>query len=170
MDGIWTGIIIVGVLAVAFGPILYMLPSRKDRRLAGLRAEARRLGLTVELKPVRNPDAAAEERVTAGGQLREPMHGSARYALALDRLPDAASPWRLLRSARGWVADEGTDLPAGWLAGLQPLIDALPADVVAVDFDGRSVGGYWLERPTSETDAVAKIKGLLAAIGRQVAH
>ena len=169
VDGIWVGAIIVGVLIVAFGPILYLLPSRKDRRLAALRAQARRLGLTVELKPVRNPDAAAAERVTAGGQLRAAKHASARYALALDRMPGAAPPWRLLRSARGWIADEGTALPAGWLGPLRPLIETLPDDVVAVDFDGRSVGCYWLERPASTTDAVVGLKGSLASIGGQLA-
>ena len=169
MDGIWVGVIIVGVLIVAFGPILYVLPSKKDRRLAGLRAQARRLGLTVELKPVRNPDAAAVERVTAGGRPRAPMHASARYALTLDRMPDAAPPWRLLRSARGWIADEGMDLPAGWLGQLRPLIETLPDDVVAVDFSGRDLGCYWLERPASGIDAVAKIKASLASIGGRVA-
>lgn len=169
MDGIWIGVIIVGVLIVAFGPILYVLPSKKDRRLAALRGEARRLGLTVELKSVTNPDAAATERVTAGGRPRAPMQACARYALALDRMPGPAPPWRLLRSARGWIADEGTDLPAGWLGQLQPLIDTLPDDVVAVDFSGRDLGCYWLERPAPETDAVAKLKGALASIGSQVA-
>lgn len=167
---IWIAVAIAGALLVAFGPVLHLLPSRKQRRLAAFRAEARRLGLTVELKPVRNPDAAAEERVTAGGRHRTPMHPSVRYALTLDRLPNAAPPWRLLRSARGWIADAGSDLPAGRLGRLQPLIETLPDDVVAVDFDGRSVGGYWLERPSSDIDAVAKIKSVLAAIGRQVAH
>ena len=169
MDGIWIGVIIVGSLTVAFGPILYLLPSRKDRRLAALRAQARRLGLTVELKPVRNPGAAAKERVTAGGRPREPMHASARYALTLNRMPGAASPWRLLRSARDWIADEGTELPVEWLAELRPLIETLPDDVVAVDFGGRSVGCYWLERSPSAADAVAEIKSALEAIGKQVA-
>ena len=169
MDGIWIGVIIVGILIVAFGPILYVLPSKRDRRLAALRAEARRLGLTVELKPVRNPDAAAVERVTAGGRSRQPEHASARYALTLDRLPGAAPPWRLLRSARGWIVDEGMDLPEGWLDQLRPLIETLPDDVVAVDFGGRDLGCYWLERPGSETEAVANIKGALASIGGQVA-
>ena len=169
MDGIWVGVIIVGVLIVAFGPILYVLPSKKDRRLAALRGEARRLGLTVELKAVRNPEAAAVERVTAGGQPRTPMHATARYALALDQMPGAAPPWRLLRSARGWIADEGMDLPAGWLGQLQLLIETLPDDVVAVDFGGRDLGCYWLERPASGIDAVAKLKGSLASIGERVA-
>ncbi len=169
MDGFWVGVIIVGVLIVAFGPILYVLPSKKDRRLAGLRGEARRLGLTVELKPVRNPDAVAVERVTAGGRPRAPMHASARYALTLDRMPNEAPPWRLLRSARGWIADEGMDLPAGWLGQLRPLIETLPDDVVAVDFGGRDLGCYWLERPASGIDAVAKLKGSLASIGERVA-
>ena len=169
MDGIWIGVIIVGVLIVAFGPILYVLPTKKDRRLAALRAQARQLGLTVSLKPVRNPDAAPEDRVTAGGRLRVPMHASARYALALDQMRDEAPPWRLLRSTRGWIADEGMDLPAGWLDSLQPLIETLPDDVVAVDCGGRDLGCFWLERPTADTAAVDKLKESLASIGSEVA-
>ena len=169
MDGFWIGIIIVGILVVAFGPILYVLPSKRDRRLAALRAEARRLGLTVELKPVRNPDAAPSERVTAGGRSRQPMHASARYALTLDRTVDAQPPWRLLRSADGWIADAGMDPPAGWLGRLRPHLETLPDDAVAVDFGGRSLGCYWLERSPSATAAVAEINGALEAIGRQMA-
>ena len=169
MDGIWIGIIIVGVLIVAFGPILYVLPSRKDRRLAALRGEARRLGLTVELKSVRNPDAAPTERVTAGGRTRTPMRACARYALALDRMPAPTPPWRLLLAAGDWIADEGMALPAGWFGELRPLIKSLPDDVMAVEFDGRFLACYWLERPRSETDAVAKLKGALTAIGRHLA-
>ena len=168
MDSIWIGAIIIGVLIVAFGPLLYVLPSRKDRRLAALRAQARQLGLTVELSSVRNPDAAAEDRVTAGGRLRTPMRACARYALALDRKPEPAPSWRLLRTACGWIADEGAALPAGWLEQLQPLIDTLPDDVVAVDCSGRDLGCCWLERPAPEADAVPKLKGALTAIGSRV--
>ena len=52
-------IIIIVVLLVAFGPVLYLLPTKKDRRLAALRQQARLVGFVVELKPVRklNPDA-----------------------------------------------------------------------------------------------------------------
>ena len=169
MDGIWIWIIIAGVLVLAFGPILYLLPSRKDRRLAALRAEARRLGLTVELKPVRNLDAAARERVTAGGRQRTPVHASARYSLTLDRMPDAVPAWRLLRSARGWTADDGLAAPAGLLSRLKPLVETLPDDVVAIDFGGRSAGCYWLESFPSAGDAVEGIKGFLFAVGAQVA-
>ena len=61
------------------------------------------------------------------------------------------------------------DLPAGWLGQLQPLFEALPDDVVAIDFRGHDLGCYWLERPASGIDAVANIKASLASIGGQVA-
>ena len=41
-------LIIIGVLALAIGPILYILPSAQDRYLAGLRQQARQLGFTLQ--------------------------------------------------------------------------------------------------------------------------
>ena len=88
--GIW--LIIVAALAVVVGPVFVLLPSKKERRLAALRTEARRLGLSVELRPVPNLGADLEERVSAGGRARTPMHPSVRYALPLaleiDRRPE----------------------------------------------------------------------------------
>ena len=79
----WIWLIVFAALAVALGPVFVLLPSKKERRLAALRAEARRLGLSVELQPVPKLGADLEERVTAGGRTRAPMHRSVRYALPL---------------------------------------------------------------------------------------
>ena len=83
VDDFWIWLIVVAALALVVGPVFVLLPSKKERRLAALRAEARRLGLSVELRPVPNLSAGLEERVTAGGRARTPMHPSVRYALPL---------------------------------------------------------------------------------------
>ena len=51
--------IIVLALGVAIGPILYLMPTQRDRYITGLRAQARKLGYTVQLDKVLklNPDA-----------------------------------------------------------------------------------------------------------------
>ena len=90
MDNLLIWLIILAVLGVAFGPVFLLLPGRRERRLAALRAEARRLGLSVELRPVPKLGADPGERVTAGGRIRTAMHPSVRYALPLP----AASPCR----------------------------------------------------------------------------
>lgn len=83
MDNLLIWLVILAVLAVAFGPVFLLLPSKRERRLAALRTQARRLGLSVELRPVPKLGADLGERVTAGGRIRKPMHPSVRYAVPL---------------------------------------------------------------------------------------
>ena len=54
-------LIIIGVLALAIGPILYTLPSAQDRYFAGLRQQARQLGFTLQLRRLNKLDPIAEE-------------------------------------------------------------------------------------------------------------
>ena len=164
-------IIIILVLAVAFGPVLYLLPTRKDRRLAAIRLEARRQGLVVELKPVRNLDASAEERVSAAGERRSPAHASVAYSLTLRRNLEQLEPWRLLKSARaGWSFDPDMAIPPepDLLPRLLPLIGGLPDDSVALEFGGRNLACYWLERFPADGDAVKTLKESLVAIAEQL--
>ena len=167
--------IILGVLAVAVGPAMALLPSRKDRRLAALRAEARRLGLRVELMPVRWLDAPVDARVTAGGRMRTPMHASVCYALPVAERLEGMGPWRLLRGAEGWVPDEEVGgsagkrredpaMPVRLIPRLAPLCARLPEDAVAVDFSGHSLGCCWLESFPAQAEAVTGIKAALAAL------
>ena len=51
----WT--IVAIVLLAAVGPLLWLLPSRRQRQQAEWRTAARRHGLAVELAAVENPDA-----------------------------------------------------------------------------------------------------------------
>ena len=164
-------IIIVLVLAVAFGPVLYMLPTRKDRRLAAMRLEARRQGLLVELKRVRKLDASAEERVSAGGERRSPSYDSVGYTMTLRRNLEQVRPWRLLKSERqGWVFDTELAVPSepDLLAGLLPLVGRLPDDAVALEFGGRTLTCYWLERPPADGALVKALKESLTAIEKQL--
>ena len=164
-------IIIVLALAIAFGPVLYLLPTRKDRRLAAMRLEARRQGLVVELRPVRKLDAAAEERVSAGGEHRSPVHDSACYKLPLRANLERIRPWRLLKSERdGWVFDIEWAMPPepDLLPGMLPLMRNLPEDAVAVEWDGASLACYWLERFPADGDTVKALKTSLSVIGERL--
>ena len=64
--------VILLALGVAIGPILYLMPSDRDRYLTSLRALARKLGYTVQLDKVLKLDPTDDERVTAGGGMRQP--------------------------------------------------------------------------------------------------
>ena len=166
VDMAW--IVIFLVFAVAFGPLLYLLPTRKDRRLAAMRGEARRQGLTVELKPVRKLEATADERVSAGGRTRSPTHKSIAYGLPLHPALKHVGPWRLLRSVSDrWVFDDEFPVPgdAGLLPALLPYFSKLPPDTVAVECVRREISCYWLERFPADGEAVKSLKKTLAALG-----
>lgn len=169
MDSFLIWLLALAALALAFGPILYFLPSKKDRRLAALRTEARRLGLQVELRPVPKLDAGANERVTAGGRQRSPTHPSVCYWLALPLATAPLGSWRLLRGPSGWVADAELPPPADLAARLLPLFDPLPEDAVAVEHRNRSLGCCWLERSPAGTETVASLKAALMDIAKALA-
>ncbi len=174
MENIWPWLIIFAVLAVAVGPAMALLPSRKDRRLAALRAEARRLGLQVQLLPVRWLDAPADALVTAGGRKRTPMHASVCYALPVAQRLQGMAPWRLLRGREGWLPDReiGGDgeraLPPGLIARLAPLCGRLPQDTVAIDFTGQTLGCCWLERFPADAGTAADVKAALLRLLAEV--
>lgn len=188
MDNLLIWLVILAVLAVAFGPVFFLLPSKRERRLAALRTQARRLGLSVELQPVPKLGADLGEQVTAGGRIRKPMHPSVRYAVPLalelqrhpahaaeaaEMPPSSAAPgptddWRLLRGPTGWLSDVDAPPPEGLAAQLLPLLAQLPEDAVAVDRQGRSLGCCWLESFPAQVDSVAGIKAALAEIAKTV--
>ena len=113
MDNLLIWLIILAVLGVAFGPVFLLLPSRRERRLAALRAEARHLGLSVELRPVPKLDAHLGERVTAGGRIRIAMHPSVRYALPLPAtLPRRSTDEGVVPPPRGDAQGEAAIQPS----------------------------------------------------------
>ena len=170
-NGAMVWIVIVLALALAFGPVLYLLPTRKDRRLAAMRLEARRQGLLVELKPVCKLDADASERVTAAGEKRSPLHSSVVYAMPVRSTLDWVRPWRLLRSQRrGWQFDAEFEAqpPPDLLPALGADLEDLPDDAVALEFAGGTLACYWLERFPADPGTVKALKITLTAIGERL--
>ena len=55
-------LVIILILALVIGPVAYLLPSKKDKRLAALRLRARQLGLHITLSRLPKLDPSAEER------------------------------------------------------------------------------------------------------------
>jgi hypothetical protein len=175
-----TWVIIGVVLLVAFGPVLWLVPSRRDRRLAALRARGRAEGLVVELGrlPKRNP--APYERVSAGGKVKNPVIECATYSHPLRHKMQFLPVWRLVRIAAsessaepdpfpGWSFDQRPDGPEGrrYLGDILPsaeaLVNQLPDDVVAVELASRFVRVFWLENPGSNEASVTEIAAILRA-------
>ena len=183
-------LIIVAVLALAVGPIFYLLPSAQDRFLAGLRQHARQLGFSMQLQRLAKLNPTAAERVSASGQQRAPVVECMRYQwlirepihapldIVLRRLPDSVTV-SVQEAIAGWgVAKSGerrnTD-HAGLLEIAQHLelqhsllecVRNLPDAVLALGIEARSVSVYWHEeaavpRSADEKGRLADGKNLI---------
>lgn len=171
-------LLIIALLLVAFGPILWLRPSARDRRLAALRAEGRKQGLRVEMRRYPKLDLRPEERVTAGGKHLEPLLESAVYLQPLEARLRNLPGWRILRGEEGlpagpgWVFELGRrpDHPAlrSLLDTLTPQLATLPADVVALECGLLDLGAYWLERPGSGAAEVAALAAWLRQTGQRL--
>lgn len=169
--------IIFLALGVAIGPILYLMPSDRDRYITGLRAVASRQGYTVQLDKVLKLDPSDEERVTAGGGVRYPMVSCARYQLPLGVTLNNLLPLTLLRippqpsvSIERLLGDWGIALVdpaqqkalAHWRANPSAasetltVLQQLPLDVLAVQLDKRFVAAFWLEKNPSAQNSKAQ--------------
>lgn len=169
-------IIIAVIFVVAFGPLLWLRPSPRERRLARLRQRAYQCGLRVELRRLPRPDVAAEERVSAGGRERDVR---AQYAAYLSPLPARLRHlprWRLLRHGDGSTALPGWSFEPGKrpdhdrlgaaLDAVRDVVAALPEDVIAVECEPLSVAAYWLEGPQTAPDRVDDLAARLVAAGQ----
>ena len=135
-------IIIIGILLVAIGPVLYVMPSKRDKQLIALRSQARTAGLTVDISHIPDLNATAIDKVSAGGKKREPKIKCATYTL-MPSHPFQNSPcWHLGRSktdnvlVTGWGrigAVRGiSSSDDGYWARIGAIINALPGSCIAV--------------------------------------
>ncbi len=178
-------IVALGLL-VAFGPIVWLMPSRRDRQLAKLREAARRAGLVVELVRVPVLDATPEERVSAGGVARDAQRACTAYRLPVHGVDDAGPDWFLLRDAAsvdplpGW-AGHPERRPRGLPADAGPYwtrvgraVAALAERCVALECSPAAVTWYWLENagqraPAEIVAEIAQCLQALAALQRETA-
>ncbi|MEM9624471.1 MAG: hypothetical protein AAF993_22715, partial [Pseudomonadota bacterium] len=78
-----TWLILILVLAMVIGPVMYLVPSARDKRLAELRSQARIAGLGVKLSTLPKLDPSADERVSAGGVIKEAANSCVAYQLPI---------------------------------------------------------------------------------------
>lgn len=169
-----TWVLIGLVLVIAFGPVLWLVPSKRDKRLSAMRSRARTEGLVVEVRRIPKPNPDPEDRVSAGGKVRKPVIECASYALPLQRSLKVLPAWRVLRKDsedgpdpfQDWQYDqrpkgEGRAYLDAVLAEARTVLDALPADVAAFEVSPRMVLAYWLEKPGSNAESVPKLASAL---------
>ncbi len=166
-------IIIAVIFVVAFGPLLWLRPSPRERRLGRLRQRAYELGLRVELRRLPRPDVTPEERVSAGGRARDITADYAAYISPLTARLRMLPAWRLLRQGNGMQAVPGWSFEAGRrprhdrleaaLDAVAEELAALPEDVIALECQPFSLADYWLEGPQTTTQ---RVDDLAARLGR----
>jgi hypothetical protein len=169
-------IVIALILVVAFGPLLWLRPSARERRLGRLRQRAYREGMRVELRRLPGSDLAAADRVSAGGRPRDTSVERAAYLQPLPRRLRMLPRWRLLRGEHGspgpvpgWSFEAGKRPEdrslSAMLDALSPVLEALPDDVVAFEVEPLTVAAYWLEGAGTGPDRVDDLAARLAAAG-----
>jgi len=166
-----TWLIIGLILLAAFGPVLWLVPSRRDRHLSALRDQARREGLVVALQHVPKLNPSADERVTAGGRVKQPTVACTAYTRTLPRRLVELPAWRLLRgndhpqARAGWQFDParnagGSEFQAS-MEAIAGLFDELPRDVIGVELSPRALTLYWLESGSADRSTVTRLSDML---------
>jgi hypothetical protein len=172
-------IIIIVILLVAFGPLMWLRPSARERRQSALRQRAYQEGMRVELRRLPKREPAPEERVSASGRVRNIDADAPAYLFPLPSRLRMLPKWRVVRGdygtpvLPGWVFEPGTrpDHPRlqEMLDVLTPMIRDMPEDVLAVECDPQNLAGYWLEGPGTTPERVADLAARLGAGARAVA-
>lgn len=125
----------VGVVAFMLAPIIWILPSPRQRRQSLIRDKARQLGLQVRVTPLpqtRRQRVRKESQVQVVSYTR-PIHC---------RQPGA--PWRQWLTAV--EEEENTlDLLSATPAAVRQHLDELPSGGILLEYTGLGLAFYWQE-------------------------
>lgn len=174
-----TWLVILVVLAAAFAPVAYMMPSKRDRALSSLRMVARREGLEVAVTHLPKLGAEAHERVSASGKLREAQIDCVSYGLRLPKRQLQPVRYRLLRlegtqfpviAGSSWELDRKFQLATairpdpGYWEVLAEIESLLPEDVLGLAVTEDFVLCYWRERLKAAAEKGRNPEALVADI------
>jgi len=170
-----TWLIIGGLLILAFAPILWLMPSKRDRQLVKLREQARREGLMVEITALPKRGARPEERVGADGVPRDATQPCSAYRMLASRPWRGAPCWFLLREdggnapVEGWVAHPEVALPcveAGYWETVGQAFNGLEDHCLGMEVTEGAATWYWPEnaRGRDARELVGEIAERLRAI------
>jgi hypothetical protein len=146
-----TYLVIFAVLAVALAPLIHVLPSKAQRRVAHLREFAALEGMFVEFR------SAPQGVLTAWESARFEKGRTIYYGL---RFP-ATERQRHEKRAWVWGEDGWRSLPRG--GEVPASLAALPAEIFAASIDEGSCGIYWQE--LGDDTEIKQIKEALSALG-----
>jgi len=166
-------VIIIIILLVIIGPILSLLPSKRQKQQIAMRKAAMDAGVSVALTRIDDPDPDPEQYLSNTGKPLERVMAVVAYRQFRPR-PDR---WRQ-RPEIAWALNrqQGADvdgLPPGWrwqgtrLADLPPALNkylmggiaSLPDDVIRVEEQKFIISIYWRER--ADLQGLAKLLDFL---------
>lgn len=171
-------LIVVFAMLLVAGPVLYLLPGRREKDQQRYRMHARRLGLTVELSMLYKVESEAHERVSAGGVKRIPRIAMARYGLPQEHPLSGLPELHLVRGRTfGWQSNPevpSTGAPAhveALRAMAEPFLDRLPASSRGLSINSAMIWVYWQETPAegtqtavSDAEAGREVEGLVTVL------
>ena len=144
------------VLAFMLAPILWIVPSPRQRRQMRLRERARELGITVQIATF---PQTRRQRVR-----KEEEYQSLAYCMPLPKVR-AAERWRFWLDA-ATQQDEELSPSASMAEALQRVAVELPGDCQVVEAGGRMLRVWWREAYAE----VATVEALAALMNRMIAE
>ncbi|WP_181954058.1 hypothetical protein ACONUD_04320 [Microbulbifer harenosus] len=132
-------IIIIFAVTLVIGPVMWLKPSSRDKKLADLRQRAASSGLKVQIQPLPESQGKGTAAVYFS-QWRNPRRLQSGWGLELQRMPhdlnfDGVWDWRNKREA-----------PEVAKPSLKELVSMLPADATAIFANDAGLGVQWQER------------------------
>ncbi len=128
------------VIGMVLAPVMWIMPTPTQRRQTRLRDAARAAGLQVQVGPL---PQTRRQRVR-----KEDTEFGVGYMLRLPRPKRARQAWIVWRQPGD---DEAApELSAAAQAALDTVLEAMPADVVAVEYTAIGLIAHWRERGSEE--------------------
>lgn len=140
----WMAVIIMALaLAMVIGPVLFMQPTKRQRRLAHLRAQATAMGLSVQMEKIKDETYGVYQKSW-------PLTGKERRKLQpwrAERMPYAHG----LHLAQYWQVNNPQALTPVLREQLDSALAKVPPGVVAVEVSAAGARCFWNERGGEQT-------------------
>ncbi len=178
-------LIIILIMAALIGPVVYLMPTKREKRQSEARLLARKVGMRVSVETLPDFNIRREEIVSPSGIARSPTLEITVYRLRLPKLDERTSSWIIYKSnnlvvgyvwspLKGWVWEGlGTDtlpIPENYWERLEKAMTELPGKCLALEvtnefvawkgkeaFDNQS-SELFVERMKKALSDIAKIQ------------